>query len=200
MATEGQTERSHEEQAELWSCTTVQFALRVGQPEPPKVLFDASRSQPGLAAYYYPTDELILHPNLAVERPDLYCYEGLILHELGHRASPAPLRARRWIRLLLPAAVVFGLPGYIDLAAPNLSAIVLLAMMAAIAAGAIAVWILSWLAEFAADDYTCDHGGIARAAAMLELIDNHRGKWSHPPTRMRLHRQLRRAGLLPGRR
>ncbi len=113
MATEGQTERSHEEQAELWSCTTVQFALRVGQPEPPKVLFDASRSQPGLAAYYCPTDELILHPNLAVERPDLYCYEGLILHELGHRASPAPLRARRWIRLLLPAAVVLGLPGYI---------------------------------------------------------------------------------------
>ncbi len=84
MATEGQTERSHEEQAELWSCTTVQFALRVGQPEPPKVLFDASRSQPGLAAYHYPHDELALDPDfLAVERTDLYCHEGLILHELG---------------------------------------------------------------------------------------------------------------------
>ncbi len=168
--------------------------------DPPKVVFD-KRKPLGQVAYHYPHDELALDPDfLAVERTDLYCHEGLILHELGHRAAPTLLRVRRYLCVLLLATLFLAVGGYIHLAGANIGAATIGMLLAATAAEAVAVWILSWVAEFAADDYMCDQGGIARAAAMMDLIDHCPGMWTHPPTPMRLHRQLRRTGLPPRRR
>ncbi len=201
MAAERQEERSDEKQAGLWVEKVVQLASAAGQTDPPKVVFDKRKSL-GLAAYHYPHDELALDPDrLAVERTDLYCHEGLILHELGHRAAPTLLRVRRYLCVLLLLATLFlAVGGYIHLAGANIGAATIGMLLAATAAEAVAMWILSWVAEFAADDYMCDQGGIARAAAMMNLIDHYPGTWTHPPPPMRLHRQLRRTGLPPRRR
>ncbi len=105
MAAERQEERSDEKQAGLWVEKVVQLASAAGQADPPKVVFDKRKSL-GLAAYHYPHDELALDPDfLAVERTDLYCHEGLILHELGHRAAPTLLRVRRYLCVLLLATL-----------------------------------------------------------------------------------------------
>jgi len=201
MAAERQEERSDEKQAGLWVEKVVQLASAAGQADPPKVVFD-KRKPLGLVAYHYPHDELALDPDfLAVERTDLYCHEGLILHELGHRAAPTLLRVRRYLcALLLLATLFLAVGGYIDLAGANIGAATIGLLLAATAAEAVAVWILSWVSEFAADDYMCDQGGIARAIAMMDLINPCPGMWTHPPTPMRLHRQLRRTGLPPRRR
>ena len=146
-------------------------------------MFD-KRKPLGQVAYHYPHDELALDPDfLAVERTDLYCHEGLILHELGHRAAPTLLRVRRYLCVLLLATLFLAVGGYIDLAGANIGAGTISLLLAATAAEAVAVWILSWVSEFAADDYMCDQGGIARAAAMMvDLIDPCPGMWTHPPS------------------
>lgn len=186
------------------------LAEEVGQSIPVKtVVTDDVRKTSGLAAYHVETDTLYLDSALAhqlTEDPGSYFGTGVILHELGHRSDR---------QLMLWRFRAFWWPIYASML-PMLALLVIgtwtnrpwvWATMAAM----VAVWVvivlffcvpLAWYSEFRADDYCCDVGGIARAAAVLSGLCDIRLPWgralaaglTHPPSGMRFRRQIRRAG------
>ncbi|ANS32659.1 hypothetical protein R1CP_40395 (plasmid) [Rhodococcus opacus] len=164
------------------------------------IAFDSKRAS-GAAAYHHKRDELVFDLELrAIEIVDTYAFEGLILHELGHRAAPLLTRSRRSV-LYFGAAVLFVASWwYLLVPSAPIVPMLLFAFGLFLSMLGLAFFVaLSWLCEFRADDYACDHGGIARAAAFLnwiEVVPEREGaRWTHPPTLMRYHRQLRRASL-----
>ncbi|QSE87813.1 hypothetical protein JWS13_03885 (plasmid) [Rhodococcus pseudokoreensis] len=182
--------------------TVRDLALRVGQSTIPNVVFDRQRAL-GLAAYHYKTDDLVLNPEVR-GRSDFgvdwfvgYWFEGLILHELGHRAEATLLRARWWPVVgaggLLVAAALVDLFWELPIVYVGFVIGLLLLLL-----GALAFIPLSWLCEFRADDFMCDHGGIVRAASCLDMIETQAQGGNdllHPTHRLRFRRQIRRASL-----
>lgn len=198
------------EDARAWLVDRVAYLARVaGQQGSPRVSFNALRAgnvagsgMDSPAMYYWETDELVIHPReVATQVIDTRLADGILLHELGHRADRGPrLRKRAGYGLLVGTVAV----GAWFLITDSWWSVALLAVAALL----FRRW-LSWnssairKAEDMADDYALTHGGsepilsFLRACAVDPTAE---GTAAHraPADRLaRMERKVAEAGALP---
>ncbi|NKR30186.1 GNAT family N-acetyltransferase, partial [Rhodococcus hoagii] len=168
---------------ELYRRRVEELCDEIGVVGYPSVTFDGSKTKDTPSAYDYRTDEIAIHPELLTGDVQgfvrSYAFEGLIFHELGHRAKPRWVIARRslvWGSFVLCALASLQFLGF---GFGSATALMLLAAVVALVAG----WLVAWTAEFNADDYMCDVGGIGRSVEMFGLLDRIEasGTFTHPP-------------------
>ncbi|EKT76634.1 hypothetical protein WSS_A41820 [Rhodococcus opacus M213] len=188
-------------EVEFGYVTVVQHLCdRTGHVPHPEVLFDEKKAL-GVAAYHPRRDELALDPaflTLGLDFAESYAFDGVIVHELGHRTEPGWIVLRRW--LFWASAVVSACVGLYTYARPFNDVCAVLMFIALLLF--LCIWPVSWNAEFRADDYMCDVAGIGVAVCTFDLLAacNAQSSVTHPPTSLRLARQLRRAKLPHARR
>lgn len=201
-----------EEDARAWLIDRVVYLARVaGQQGSPRVSFSALRtanvagsgaSTP--AMYYYETDELVFHPReVTAGVVNTQIVDAIVLHELGHRADPGPMRRKRisqglWI--LAAGLGVWFLLSHSGWAVALLGVTGLLGY----------AW-LSWnsaamkKAEDMADDYALTHGGSEPILSFLRASAAHplaEGTAVHrdPAGRLaRMERKVADTGAMPRR-
>ena len=197
--------------AEIVSGVVDRLAEDVGQDVPVKtVITDVTSKTGGIAAYYVESDTLYVDPGwaqLIVDDPELYASTGMVLHELGHRADRriAVWRMRSyWWPVYFIAPTMFPLLLIGQFMQQTWAWVAMSGLFAVWGLIFIFVFIpLSWYAEFRADDFCCDTGGISKAAMFLFVLCDVRLPFgsalramvTHPPSGMRFRRQMRRAGF-----
>ena len=188
-----------------------ELATEVGQTVPVRTEISSELSRTGgIAAYHVEPDKLYLDPALAQgisDDPGSYYGTGVVLHELGHRADRKLMLWRLRSVWWTTYAIALPMPVLLTIGTWAQQPWALTAMGVLIALWSIVFLVvrvpLCWYSEFRADDFCCDVGGIARAAIVLTVFSELRltfgkalaARLTHPPTSMRLRRQMRRAGF-----